>query len=65
MIRLTQPLSLFTKLGSIVVHAEELLSSDGHAFDRAALESLLADGEVREWLDDMAAMALLPVKRKS
>jgi hypothetical protein len=32
-------LSLLLKLGSIAVHAEEMLSPGGHACDRAALES--------------------------
>lgn len=54
---------LLAKLGSIAIHAEELLSPTGHVMDKAALESVLTDPEVTEWLDGMSAMAMLPVKR--
>jgi hypothetical protein len=56
-------LSLLTKLGSIVVHTEEMLSPGGHVFVRAAIDGLLADPELREWLAEMGKNALLPVKR--
>lgn len=52
---------LLCKLGSIAVHAEELLSPDGHAFDKTALDSLLQDAEVKNWIKAMGAM--LPRKR--
>ena len=55
--------SLLCKLGSIVVHVEELLSPSGHPFDRDALLALLADAEVRAWLAQMDAAAMLPNKR--
>ena len=55
--------SLLSKLGSIAVHAEEMLSSKGHEFDMSALESGLNDPEVREWLSAMNKMAMIPVKR--
>ena len=55
---------ILVKLGSVMVHAEELLSPDGHAFDRAALETLLADPELVEWREAMDAGAFLPVLRK-
>lgn len=55
--------SLLVKLGSILVHAEELLSPDGHHFDRIALQQLMQDPEVAEWLKAMDAMAFLPKKR--
>lgn len=58
------PLSLVCKLGSIATHAEELLSDDGHSFDRAAIMGLLGDHEVRHLLAQMKEMALLPVMRK-
>lgn len=65
----TTPLSpsprLLAKLGSIVVHAKEYLSSDGHEFDRAAIVALLDDSEVREWLSAMKVLGMLPVERKS
>ena len=56
-------LSLIVKLGSIMVHTEEMLSSKGHAFDAEALKALLADKEVVEWKKQMDKLALLPVKR--
>ncbi len=63
----TEPLhpspSLLAKLGSIVVHAEELLSSKGHYLDREALMGLLNESEVRDWLAQMNELALLPKKR--
>jgi hypothetical protein len=55
--------SLLVKLGSIVVHAEEMLAPGGHAFDRIAITSLLADDEVQAWLASARAGAFLPVKR--
>ncbi len=57
--------SLLCKLGSIAVHVEEMLSPDGHAFDKTAIDGLLADAEVRDWLDRMAALALVPERRLS
>lgn len=54
---------LLCKLGSIAVHARELCSPDGHAFDKVALEALLKEVEVRAWLDEMDAAALLPRER--
>ena len=55
--------SLLCKLGSVLVHADELISSNGHAFDRHALEQLVADPDVKEWLAQMDAMAMIPRKR--
>lgn len=55
--------ALLCKLGSIAVHADELLSPDRHHFDRLALASLMADAEVREWLAAMDSAAMLPKKR--
>lgn len=55
--------SLMVKLGSIVRHVEEMLSSDGHDFDRVAIEGLLTDPEVEEWMAKADAAALLPVRR--
>ena len=56
--------ALLCKLGSIAVHADELLSPDGHAFDRTALDQLIADDEVKAWIAAMAKMAMLQKKRK-
>lgn len=55
---------LIVKLGSAAVHADELLSSDGHEFDKVALQGLLDDPEVKTWLEAMTKMGMLPVKRK-
>ena len=55
--------SLLVKLGSIAVHADELLSPSGHAFDRVAIQQLLLDPEVSSWLSEMNKEAMLPIKR--
>lgn len=60
---LNPPLSVLVKLGSIARHAEEMLSPDGHEFDRAAIAALLADPEVAAWMAAADALALLPVSR--
>lgn len=54
-------LQLLMKLGSIVVHAEEAISADGHEFDIEAMKPLLADSDVRQWIKDMGVY--LPKKR--
>lgn len=51
------------KLGSIIVHAKELISPGGHEFDKTALETLLADPGVKAWLKKMDDAAFLPVMR--
>ena len=61
---LDPPLSVLVKLGSIAVHSDEMLSPDGHAFDKTALEQLLQDVEVVAWLAAMQSQALVPLKRK-
>ncbi len=60
---LNPSIRLLCKLGSIIVHAEEAMSPDGHQFDAIALKGLLSDPEVTEWLDGMRTAAFLPVKR--
>lgn len=60
---LTPTPSLLSKLGSIAVHADELMSPDGHSFDRVALTTVLHDAEVTEWLTAMGALAMVPLKR--
>jgi hypothetical protein len=59
--RQTVGIGLLCKLGSIVVHADEMLSAKGHHFDRVALEALLHDPEVAAWLKEMGP--LVPRKR--
>jgi hypothetical protein len=56
---------LLCKLGSVIVHAEELASPDGHDFDAVALKQLMGDAQVKEWLADMRSMAMIPEKRKA
>jgi hypothetical protein len=55
--------TLLVKLGSIAVHADEMLSADGHDFDRIALQGLIADPEVVAWIKQMDAAAMVPKKR--
>jgi len=55
--------SLLSKLGSIVVHTEEMLSEKSHHFDLIALKTVLNDPEVVEWLVEMRKMAMIPEKR--
>jgi preprotein translocase subunit YajC len=55
--------SLLVKLGSIAVHADEMMSPQGHMVDKYALKTLLEDKEVTEWLASMNKLAMLPVKR--
>jgi len=54
-------LTLLVKLGSLAVHAEELLSSKAHAYDRIAAQQILTDSEVISWLKQMGTY--VPVKR--
>lgn len=56
-------ITLLVKLGSIAVHAEEMISAGRHDYDRVAIQQLLADSEVLEWIKQMDQMALLPKKR--
>lgn len=56
-------ITLLVKLGSIAVHAEEILSPKGHEVDRVALQTLFDDAEVIAWRKAMDKMAMLPVKR--
>lgn len=55
--------SLLCKLASIAVHADEMLCPMGHGFDKLALQSAIGDPEVVEWIKQMTAMAMAPVKR--
>ena len=54
-------MALLCKLGSIAVHAEELLSEKGHYLDRHALQTLLNDWQVKTWIKEMGVY--MPVKR--
>jgi len=56
-------ISVAVKLASIAVHADELISSNGHSVDVQAIRSLLADEELRAYLEILRPLALLPVMR--
>ena len=58
-----KPTPLLVKLGAIAVHAEEFFSPTGHQFDRNAIEGLLADHEVQQFLHDPDMRVFLPLKR--
>jgi hypothetical protein len=53
--------SLASKLASIVVHADEMMSPLGQGCDRIALEQAINDPEVKEWINALGPLA--PVKR--
>jgi len=55
--------ALLAKLGSIAVHVKEMFSLAGHHFDKAAIETILVDPEVVEWLEEMDALVMLPRMR--
>jgi len=54
-------ITLLAKLGSIALHAQEMISHSGHAVDHTVLRNLLDDPEVKAWMKSMGAY--LPVKR--
>jgi len=51
---------LLAKLGSIAVHAYEMMSPGGQSLDQHELVVRLNDPEVRKWLKDMGEMVPLP-----
>jgi hypothetical protein len=55
-------LQLLTKLGSLIVHADETLSPDGRDLDRRVFFNLLKDDEVQRWMKAMGPF--LPLKRR-
>lgn len=55
--------TLLVKLGSLIVHYDEMNSPGGHSFDVAVIEQLRADPEVAEWFAAMDKLAMLPKKR--
>jgi len=57
------PVSVLAKLGSAVVHAQEMLGPKGHQFDRTALDAIMADPEVCTWLELAGDVALITLKR--
>lgn len=57
-------ISVLAKLASIAVHVDEMLSTDGHHFDRIALAQLLDDPEVQTFLAAGRKLAMIPEKRR-
>lgn len=55
--------ALLSKLGSIILHLQEYNSPSGHPFDKNAMDALLNDEELKEWMIAMDQMAMLPKKR--
>lgn len=64
---MSDPLSpaptVLIKLGSLAVHIDEYLSPDGHDLDKSAIDGILADPEIKVWLEAMDGRAFLPAKR--
>lgn len=56
-------MKLLCKLGSIIQHADEMLSPKGHHFDKDALLAILKEPDVKAWLKDMDKLALIPKRR--
>jgi len=54
--------TILLALGSIAVHADELLSIDGREADKEAIRGLLSNKELREWIKKQGC--LLPLKRR-
>lgn len=59
----TLPLGLQCKLVSIIVHADEGSSPGAHVYDWSAARALLADPEVKAWVEEMTRLGFAPVKR--
>lgn len=54
---------LLAKLGSIIVHYEELSSPNGNEIDKMALRMLSGNADIIEWMRAMRELALIPEKR--
>ncbi len=52
------------KIGCLIVHVEEFLSSDGHEFDRLQILSSLEDKSIKEFVESIDPV-FLPVKRNA
>ena len=55
--------SLLITLGSMIIHAEEFMSANGHPWDKQTFDTQLATPEVQAWIKQMNELALLPLKR--
>lgn len=56
--------ALLVKLGSALVHFDEYTSPGGHEYDLATARQLLAEPDVKAWIAELTAAAMLPVKRR-
>lgn len=57
------PPALLVKIGSALVHFDEGTGAGGHEYDLCAARQLLADPDVKQWIEQMTKAAMLPVKR--
>jgi len=62
--KINPDMQTLVKIGSILSHVEEIMTSQGHKFDVVAIKSLIEDEDVQKWLSTMRKMALLPKKRE-
>lgn len=60
---LKPPVLVLIKIGSALVHFDEATGPGGHEFDLHTARQLLADPDVKQWLEQMTNAAMLPVKR--
>jgi hypothetical protein len=56
-------ITLQVKLGSIIIHIQEMLSGKGHEFDNIVILQLMNDSELLNWLNALETEGLLPLKR--
>jgi len=62
--KLHVPISALAKLGSLIVHTDELLFGvRSEPEDREAIKTLLKDRELLKTLADLESLCLLPVRR--
>ena len=54
---------LLAKLGAMVIHASEVVDPAGCTFDHESFHRLLKDEEVKEWLEKMGKLSLIPRKQ--
>lgn len=57
------PVSLLVKIGSALVHFDEFTAPGGHEYDLHTARQLLADPDVKAWIEKMTGAAMLPCKR--
>jgi hypothetical protein len=55
--------AVLRKLGGIILRSAEIASPTGPALDKLALNALIADRDVQDWLTGMSDLALLPARR--